>query len=160
MFLFVSPLVVDCDIQESKGHLVDVVNPYSFVVAFRPLCLVSDDQCSDVFEPVVVTVDGNVESMFFGNVVHLAAVVKNSSKDGRCVESLCKCFGIAFESKYLGLDHEPLSNDLGLNHDLVPADDPAEALYKCDRVPREDFDCSEASLESEGEFDISQELSP
>ena len=95
--------------------------------------------------------------MFFDESLHLVSVVDESSNDGLSVKSLCRVFGLHFESKYL---HEG-SNYLALAHDLEPVDDPDDGRFKCEHVSlREDFDCSEASLESEGHFDLSHEFSP
>ena len=90
--------------------------------------------------------------MFFGNVMHLAALVFDSSKDCRSVESLCSWFGINCKSKNLKFDQEQ-SILASSRMELQLVDDRGDALSKSEQVaPKEDFDCSDASLESEGEF--------
>ena len=150
-----SHLAVHCASQQGKHHLIECVNPYSLVFELRPLC-----QCSELC-PVVVTVDGDTESMFFGDRLQLLASHDDSSKDGRSIQACCNWLGINFkskhlelnESKYLELDLSIVQSPLELQPD---GEDPGNALSKSEQqvTPKEDFDCSDASLESEGEFNL------
>ena len=121
------------------------VCPHAFVTEIKPLC-----ECSDVFEPVVVTVNGDVECMFFSSDVHLVAHIDESSS-GLDVLTVCRWLGISYESEHLELDHAPPLNDLGLNHLVLQlVDDPGNALLKSEQG----FDCPDASLDSESDFDL------
>ena len=67
-------------------------------------------------------------------------------------------FGIKFKSR--NLEPDAISNCLALSHqELQPADDPGIALMSDQVFPQEDFDCSDASLELEGDFLNSAEWS-
>ena len=81
--------------------------------------------------------------------------------DGRPVMACCTWFSIESSPKTrieeVTKSDQPL-NDLVLNHDLQPVDDQDDVRFKSEHVPlREDFDCSEASLESDGDLDLSPE---
>jgi hypothetical protein len=143
----VSPLALLCDIEVAKNHLIERVNPYSFFVELRPR------QFSETFVPAVITVDGNVEEMFFSSDMHLTATYDDSSMDGRLVLACCSWLSIDSLPKKRIEEVKPL-NDLGLNQTLLqPVDDQVDAFFKSDQVSlKDDFDCSDASLESEGEF--------
>jgi len=155
------PIMVHCNTQQLEHQVIGSVNPLAFVFELRQL-----SNCSDGLSPVVVTVEGDVTSMFFGSEVQLAAscdelsdVFDDSSNDVLSVKLSCSWLGIKFKSR--NLEPDAISNCLALSHhEFQPADDPGIALSKSEQVtPKEDFDCSDASLESEGDFNNLLELS-
>ena len=100
--------------------------------------------------------------MFFGDNLCLAAEIDVSLQENQSVQAMCLWLGIHFKSKHLELCSEQIivssSNDLVLNQDLVHADEQEVTRFKPEQVSfREDFDCSEGSLVSEGEHDLSHE---
>ena len=107
--------------------------------------------------PAVIPVDGNVKEMFFNESLHVAACADESSNDGHFVKTFCSWFNPNFESLWVDVgltkcDLPPIV--LVSNHDkLQPAEDQEDALFKSEQVTlKEDFDCSDASLESEGDL--------
>ena len=112
--------------------------------------------------PVVVTVNGNVESMFFSCDAYLEAHIDESSSDGRSIKALCNWLGINCKSMNSVTEQDCNERIISaLSHSKSQlGDDPGIALSRSEQVtPKEDFDCSDASLESEGEYINSPELS-
>jgi len=150
-----NPMAVHCGTKQGGCLLIECVNPYSFSVELCSHC-----HCSEEFNVAVVTVSGNTDLMFFGDNLSLAAEIDVSLQENRSVQAMCQWLGIHCKSKHLELCPEQIilssSNDLGLNQDSVPAVEQEVARLKPEQVSlREDFDCSEGSLVSECEHDLS-----
>ena len=94
----------------------------------------------------MVTVRGNTDLMFFGDNLSLVAEIdSDSSKDGLDIQSCCKWLGISVNCT------ERIISALGQGK-LQLDDDPENAVVVHEQVNPKDFDCSEASLESESEY--------
>jgi len=145
--LHLCPVTVHCNTQQPAYQLIESVNPFAFMFELRDL-----SNCSDALSAVVVTVAGDIESMFFGNDLQFLACDVDTSNEGLFVNLCCQWLGIKVKSR----DLEPCAktNCLTLSQqELQPVDDPGIALSKSEQVfLTEDFDCSDASLESEGDF--------
>jgi len=140
------PVMVHCNTQQSEHQLIESVNPFAFVFELRDL-----SKCSDALSAVVVTVAGDTQTMFFGSDVQFLACDDDSSNDGLFVNLSCQWLGIKVKSR--NLEPDAKRNYLTLSHqELQPVDEPWNALFKSEQVtPKEDFDCSDASMVSEGE---------
>ena len=92
--------------------------------------------------PVVVAVEGNVETMFFSIVMQLKAKRCCSSIEGHLLKASCKWLSIPFcssEAKVAELE-------------LQSVDDQVVAFKEPEPVAlRGDFDCSDGSLASKDE---------
>ena len=150
------PIVVHCNILQLEHQVIGSVNPLAFVFELRQL-----SNGSDGLSPVVVTVEGEVTSMFFGSEVQLAAscvesseVFDDSFNDVLSVKLSCSWLGIKFKSSCT----ERIISALGQNK-LQLDDDPGNAFVMAEQVNPKDFDCSDASLESESEYNNLPEFS-
>ena len=121
----------------SAINLIDnlSISSLHFEVLPRQLC--------QALGPVVVAVEGNVETMFFSSVIQLSANGICSSNEGHNLKASCKWLSIPF---YASDAKEAELVIMSVEDQFVALNEPQPV------APRGNWDCSDGSIESEDDF--------